>query len=156
MSIKNIKPDSKYNGGIYYPINESKYVGKFPIICRSSWEKKYCQYCDLNDQIVAWASEPFKIKYYNPLTKSEHFYYPDFYIKILLPSGEYKEYIIEIKPKEYLKKPIPPKKRSIKALQNYKYLYEQFIKNYVKSVAAKKFAAERNMEYIILTEDSIK
>lgn len=156
MSIKNIIPDPKYKGGIYKPLNPDKYIGQMPIICRSSWERKYCQFCDLKDEIVKWASEPFKIKYYNPITGKEHDYYPDFYIKVAMPDGSYKEYIVEIKPKNYLKKPIPPKKNTTKSLNNYKYLYETFIKNFAKAEATKKFASERKMEFIILTEDSLK
>jgi len=156
MSIKNLKPDKRYNGGIYYPANIDKYIGDGPIICRSSWEKKYCMYCDNNDLILKWSSEPFKIKFYNILTKKEHTYYPDFYIKIKKDDGSIKEYIIEIKPAIQLVKPTPPKRNSVKALSNYKYLYEIVIKNYCKAKAAKEYASERNMEYIILTENSIK
>ena len=42
VSIKNVKPDAKYKGGIYKPLNLEKYIGPIPIICRSSWERKYC------------------------------------------------------------------------------------------------------------------
>jgi hypothetical protein len=156
MSIKNVRPDDKYRGGVYHPVNKDKYVGPTPIICRSSWERKYCQYCDLKDEVIKWSSEPFKIKYYNPLTKKEHTYYPDFYIKVITNSGAFKEYIVEIKPSTYLKKPIQPKRNTEKALSNYKYLYESYIKNFVKAKAGKIYAADRNMEYIILTEKSLK
>ncbi len=155
MSIKNVRPDSKYKGGIYNPINSIKYVGPTPIICRSSWERKYCQYCDLNEGIIKWSSEPFKVRYYNPLTKKEHTYYPDFYVKTKISENEFKEYIVEIKPSAYLNKPVPPKRNTEKALSNYKYMFESFIKNYVKAKAAKIYAAERNMEYIILTEKEL-
>jgi hypothetical protein len=156
MSIKHVRPDSKYRGGVYHPINVDKYVGEGPIICRSSWERKYCQYCDLKDEVLKWASEPFKVKYYNPLTKKEHTYYPDFYVKAITSSGTIKEYIVEIKPSSYLKKPVQPKRNTEKAISNYKYLYESFIKNYAKAKTCKMYAADRNMEYIILTEKSLK
>ena len=48
MNIKNNKPrkKSKYAQG-YFPINEcKKYVGYGPIIYRSSWERKFCFYCE--------------------------------------------------------------------------------------------------------------
>lgn len=156
MNIKKVRPDKTYRGGTYYPINPDKYVGPSPIICRSSWERKYCQYCDTNDAIIKWSSEPFQIPYYNPLTKKEHTYHPDFYIKVKTSSGKLKEYIVELKPKSQTKKPVQPKRVTEQALKNYKYAVETYVRNTVKAKAAKKFAAERNMEYIVLTEDSIK
>ncbi len=156
MSIKNVKPDPRYNGGRYYPINERKYVGSGPIIYRSSWERKYCMYCDNNEGIVAWSSEPFSIEYYNPLTKKTHSYYPDFWIKVKTDSGKLKEYLVEIKPKSQLKKPIEPKRKTEQAIKNFKYKAESYIKNLAKAKAAKNFAGHRGMEYIILTEDSLK
>jgi len=156
VSIKNVKPDAKYKGGIYKPLNLEKYIGPIPIICRSSWERKYCQYCDLKDEIIKWSSEAIKIRYYNPLTKKNHTYFPDFYIKVLNSNGSVQEFIVEIKPSTYLKKPILPKRSTEKALSNYKYKYESFIRNYAKAKAAKEYAAERGMKYIIITEKSLK
>ena len=45
---------------------KSKYKPSFPrkykgnpnnIICRSSWERKFCRYCDLNENILEWGSD---------------------------------------------------------------------------------------------------
>lgn len=159
MSIKNIKPGSnnfKYSQGYYKPINENKYVGPKPIIYRSSWEQKFCVYCDKSEEIIKWSSEPIKIKYYNPLNKKYHHYYPDFYIKIKASDGNIKEYLVEIKPKNHIKKPDPPKRKTKKSVKNYKYAVNTYIKNLYKSRAAKKLANNRGMEYIIITEDSLK
>ena len=159
MSIKHVKPSKRNKGGIYHPLNVDKYVGKYPIICRSSWERKYCQYCDLTDSIVKWASEVFEIKYINPLdnpvNRKPHTYYPDYYIKVKT-GDRYKEYIVEIKPKAQTIKPRQPKKATAKSIANYKYAVSTYIKNLAKAKAATNFALERGMEYIVLTEDSIK
>ena len=46
----------------YTPIYPSKYQGNTKhIICRSSWERKFCQWCDMNNSIISWASEEFSI-----------------------------------------------------------------------------------------------
>lgn len=156
FNIKKVKPDDKYKNGIYNPINKNKYIGPTPIICRSNWEKKYCIYCDNNESIIQWSSEPFSIEYYNPLTKKRHQYFPDFWVKILKKDGTIKELLVEIKPKSYLKKPIEPKRKTVQAIKNYKYLVESYIKIVSKAKAAKLFAKERGMEYIILTEDTIR
>lgn len=156
MSIKKVKPSSRYKGGKYTLINEKKYVGKGPIIYRSGWERKYCMYCDHKEDIIAWSSEPFAIDYYNPGTAKWHKYYPDFWIKVRKTDGSISEFLIEIKPKSSTKLPKAPKKNTKQAVKNYKYAVETYIKNLAKAKAAKVFAASRGMKFIILTEDSIR
>ena len=46
--------------GIYRPSNPKKYKGDPQnIIYRSLWERKFMNYCDLNENILEWASEEF-------------------------------------------------------------------------------------------------
>ena len=85
-------------------------MGEGPIIYRSSWEKKFCLYCERTPTIEAWWSEPIAIKYFNPIDNKYHKYYPDYIIK--LTNGEI--YIIEVKPKSQLKKPNIPKRKNCK------------------------------------------
>ena len=66
------------------------------IICRSTWETKFCNYCDLNENILEWGSEEFFIKYVSPVDNRFHRYYPDFLIKVKESTGEIKTY--ECKP----------------------------------------------------------
>ena len=62
----------------YTPIYPSKYQGNTKhIICRSSWERKFCQWCDMNNSIISWASEEFSIPYVSPKDNRVHKYYPD-------------------------------------------------------------------------------
>lgn len=156
MSIKKVKPSSRYKGGKYKLINEEKYIGPGPIIYRSGWERKYCMYCDNNKDIIAWSSEPFAIDYYNPYTKKMHKYYPDFWIKVRKTDGSVSEFLIEIKPKSSTILPKAPKRNTAQSVKNYKYAVETYIKNLAKAKAAVKFGENRNMKFIILTEDSIK
>ena len=52
---------------LFKPAFPKKYKGNTNnIICRSSWETKFCNYCDLNENILEWASEEFYIKYVSP------------------------------------------------------------------------------------------
>ena len=68
--------------GRYRPSNERKYIGNpNNIIYRSLWERKFMQYCDLNENILEWASEEISIPYISPIDRKRHKYYPDFYIK---------------------------------------------------------------------------
>ena len=65
---------------------KSKFKPSFPqkyqgdpnnIICRSSWERRFCNYCDTNPNILRWASEEFSIPYVSPVDNRVHRYYPD-------------------------------------------------------------------------------
>ena len=56
--------------GYFVPKNPHKYAGDLDkIIYRSGWEYKFLRYCDENDKIVKYVSEPVGIPYYNPLSK---------------------------------------------------------------------------------------
>lgn len=154
-SIKNNKPskDSDFIQGYYELINESKYVGPKPIIYRSSWERKVSIYCDTHPEVIKWSSEPFGIKYFNILDQKYHTYYPDYYMKINR-DGIIKEYLVEVKPKAQLKKPKPPKRKTKKAVINFKKAYHTYIVNMCKYKATKQYAKERGLEVLLLTEES--
>jgi len=154
-NIKSIKP-SKTSGFIqsyYKPVNEQKYVGELPIITRSSWEKKFAIYCDSQAHIVKWASEPFQIKYISIVDRKEHIYWPDFYIKVKR-NGFFEEYVIEIKPKDQLKKPTKPKNKNKKSMARYHWSMRTYLTNLSKITALKRFAKDRNYKVILLTEKS--
>ena len=81
--------------GLYKATHPKKYVGNpNQIVYRSLLERRFMRYCDLNTDIVHWASEELPIKYYSPLDKKWHRYFPDFVIKTIKD----KKYMIEIKP----------------------------------------------------------
>ena len=158
MSIKRVKPTAKSNfvQGYFKPNNPSKYVGPEPIIYRSSWERKFMIWCDKNERVLMWSSEPVQIPYWSKLHKKQRTYYPDFYIKVLKNDGEIDHMLIEIKPEAQIKKPKPPTKNSKKALKNYKYLAEQYVINKDKYTAAQQFANERGWRFAVMTENSLK
>ena len=73
----------------YRPSYPSKYKGDYSnIICRSSWERKFCRWCDLNENIIQWGSEEFHIPYVSPKDNRVHKYYPDFIIKVRESTGQ--------------------------------------------------------------------
>ena len=157
MSIKNVKPtkNSGFNQGYFKPNNPSKYAGPTPIIYRSSWERKFMMWCDKNEKVSMWSSEPVEIPYWSRQDSTKRKYYPDFYFKAIQPDKTTKEYLVEIKPKQQIQKPEPPKVNSKKALKSYKFLAEQYVKNMDKYNAAKEFCSQRNWNFIVLTEETI-
>ena len=77
---------------IFKPKNPKKYIGDASqIICRSNWEREFCNYCDSNKNIVTWASEEFCIPYISPLDNKRHRYYPDFLIQVKEADGKFGE-----------------------------------------------------------------
>ena len=152
MSIKKIKPTSKsgFKQGYYRLKDVTKYVGTTPIIYRSSWEYKFMVWCDNNESVEKWASEPVEIKYKSRKDNKIRKYYPDFYYK----AGE-EEYLVEIKPKAQITYPKPPVKNTRKALESYKFLCEAYVTNTDKYIAAKDYCEGRKWKFIVLTEDTI-
>ena len=118
--IKKIKPNGDYKSGLFVPLNPEKYIGDVHnIICRSSWEFRFCKYCDTNERIAKWSSEPLVIPYYNPLDKKDHKYNVDFYMKVIQDDGDEKEWIIEIKPEIQHKKPLLEGNATLSKLKSY-------------------------------------
>lgn len=162
--IKNLHPNKKspFKQGYYVLQYPQKYIGDITkVIYRSSWEKRLMKRLDLSANVLEWSSEPVAIKYFSPLDKKEHKYYVDFYAKWLITNddgtSEEKKYLIEVKPtKDYLVKPIfESKRRTKKALANYKRSMETWIINQAKFDAARKFAITKGMEFIMFNENNL-
>ena len=116
----------------YKPENPRKYKGDYKnIICRSSWERKFCRWCDLNESILEWGSEEFFIPYRAPDGKVRR-YFPDFIMKVKETNGEIKTYVIEVKPAKQTK---PPKKKK-RVTKSYIYECTTYAVNQAKWKAA--------------------
>jgi hypothetical protein len=134
--------------GLFKPINPKKYVGNTnQIVYRSLLERRFMRYCDTNDDIVFWASEELPVRYYSPLDKKYHRYFPDFVVKTV--KGD--KYMIEIKPYRQSLKPKPPKKKT----KSYMRESFEYIKNQAKWSAARKYCEDNNMEFKIITEKDL-
>lgn len=136
----------------YYPSFPNKYKGNpNNIICRSSWERRFCRWCDLSENILQWGSEEFSIPYISPIDNRIHKYFPDFIVKLKESSGKIKTYVIEVKPKKQTRPPKTPKR------QTKSYIYEatEYAKNQAKWKAAQEFCDDRRIEFKIITEDEL-
>ena len=138
--------------GKYKPSYPNKYKGDpTNIIYRSLWERKFCKYCDTNENILEWGSEEIALPYRSPVDNRVHRYFPDFYIKVKESNGQIKKYLIEIKPK---KQTVEPQVQKRKTKQ---YIYEvvEYAKNQAKWEAAKEFCEDRQWVFKVLTEDDL-
>ena len=136
----------------YKPSNPQKYNGNpNNIICRSSWERKFCQWCDKNKNIVSWASEEISIPYVSPKDNRVHRYYPDFLIKVKETSNKIETYVVEVKTK---KQTLPPKKKK-KITKSYIYECTTYAVNQAKWKAASEFCKDNSINFKIVTEDEL-
>ena len=137
---------------IFKPQYPEKYQGNpNNIICRSSWERKFCQWCDTNPNILKWASEEFSIPYVSPVDGKVHRYFPDALIEYKDATGKVKKAIIEIKP---LKQTKPPAPRS-RVTKSYLYECKTYAVNEAKWKAASEFAKDNSVEFRIITENEL-
>lgn len=137
--------NSKYRQGEFTPKHPEKYIGKYPLIWRSSWELVFMQKMDEHPNVLQWASESISIPYVNPLTKKPSLYYPDFFV-VYIDKHDKKHYeLIEIKPKSH------------SLLEKAKNLYDQaqLVINTAKWQAAQAFCRRRNITFRVLTEEQL-
>lgn len=153
MDIKNLKPNkNSITKQGYFNISEStKYNGKNKkVIYRSSWEYRFCVWCEQNTNIEKWCSESVQIKYLCPVNNTIRNYYPDFWVKFT--NGE--TWIVEVKPqKDYKLVPVLPKRKTKKALLNYHNLKNTIRVNIAKFKSAITFANNNGWKFFIADEN---
>lgn len=134
----------------YRPQYPSKYNGNpNDIVCRSSWERTFCKWCDLTENIIQWSSEEMFIPYRDPVTKKVRRYFPDFIIRIQDSDGLIRTEMIEVKPyKEVIGPPKNPKRRT----KSWLYAVTTFVTNSAKWDAARDYCSDRGWQFRIVTE----
>lgn len=144
------KKDERFKQGIFQPKNPQKFIGKYAIF-RSSYERKFFLWADKNPNVLEWGSENIVVPYISPIDNRYHRYFVDNYI-IIKEGNNIKKYLIEIKPFSQTQKPKPSNRKKKSTV-----LYEntQWVINQAKWEAAKKFAASRNAEFLLLTEKEL-
>jgi len=136
-----------YHKRKYQPMFPEKYMGDpSNIIMRSSWETRFAIWCDKNPQIEKWSSEETVVPYVSPIDGRPHRYFVDF--KIRTSNG--KTYLVEIKPK---KQTLPPE--GTRKTKQYLTEVSTYLVNQAKWEYAKRYAKERNWEFVIITEDNL-
>jgi len=158
MNIKNLKPSatSKFKQGYFIPRNPHKYIGDpNKIIYRSSWENRFCQWCDIHPSILKWGSEPVPIPYPHPISGNINNYYIDFFM-VTEKNGVKQSYLVEVKPE---KQKYPPDKTKLnenytaKRLMRYNAELKTYLINQAKWIAANQYAKNRGMMFKIADEN---
>ena len=141
-----------YNGK-YRPRHPKKYKGDpTNIVYRSSWEKKFMNWCDLTESVSEWQSEEFFIPYRSPIDGRVHRYFQDFFVKYRDANGKRRTMVVEVKPKKETKMPTTNPKRRTKS---WAYSVRTYAVNQAKWKAAKEFCKDNNYEFKIMTEHEL-
>jgi len=136
----------------WFPKHPEKYAGDVNnIITRSSWERRFFAWADTNPSVVSYSSEEIVIPYLCETDNKYHRYFVDALVKIKDKNNIVSSYLVEIKPSNQVAAPVYPGKNT----RSYINKVGTYIKNCCKWKAAKKYAAERNMQFIILTEQEL-
>lgn len=131
--------------GIYEVKNPKKYVGSKPPIFRSSWEYSFMCYLDDHPDVVAWASEPVRIPYFNKFKGKATVYVPDFLVRYTNKAGNMRTEMIEIKP---ISQTLMEKARG---MQN----KMKVALNRMKWQAAQAWCKKNGCTFVILTEEQL-
>jgi len=132
----------------YIPSYPEKYCGTYPIICRSSWEYRMCEWFDHNKSVIEWSSEGHRIKYFDTLRVKYRIYYPDFYAMF----KNRNKFIIEVKPQKDMRMPLKKGGKSHKTMMMRE---STFINNRDKFKAAKQYCKNLGYEFIVITEKDL-
>jgi hypothetical protein len=138
--------------GLFRPQNPNKYRGDYSnIIYRSRWELYFMSYLDKHPDILEWNSEEIVVPYRSPIDGRVHRYYPDFWVKSKDREGKKSVSVIEIKPYNQTKEPVPKKKLT----KSYLYEVKTWGVNTAKWKAAESFCKDRGWTFMIMTENEL-
>ena len=141
---------SKTHKGRYMPRNPAKYKGDYTdIVYRSSWERTFMKWADMNESVKKWASEEMSIPYFDPMQKKTRRYFPDFIIEVMDSDGLIRTHLIEVKPHaEVVGPPTNPKRKT----KSWVYAVKMYVNNQAKWEAAREYCKKRGWEFKIITE----
>ena len=105
----------------------------------------FMRFCDLNTNVIQWASEAIQIPYRNPVTGKLTHYVPDFLITYRTRDNTMKAELIEIKPKgqSVITEGQRPRERAVVAI------------NMAKWDAASKWCKKNGLSFRVITEDDM-
>ena len=136
----------------FIPKNAVKYTGSYPINIKSSWERSFAQWLDLNESVISWSSENISIKYFDPVLNKVRRYYPDFFFKTIDKDNNLKSYLVEVKPNKETKPPTKSGRKSVKTIVHQENTYYT---NMAKFDAASLFCKKMGYQFKLITEKEL-
>lgn len=139
----------------FTPKNPQKYIGKMPIMYRSSWELTMMMWLDSHPYILQWASESVDIPYRNPLTGKWSIYIPDFLIVYADKTGRQHVEMVEIKPMKEVPGYQKISERTNRPLKVSKQTQLVQAVNAAKWAAAMQFCKKKGWKWRVVTEETL-
>lgn len=137
-----------YKGKFTQFKNPGKYVGDIEkVTYRSLWERNTMIWLDENPNVKEWASEEMFFPYEHPVYGRRARYFPDFYVK--MTDGTIR--IIEVKPKKETVKPVQPKRKTKRYINE----VATWLVNQEKWKEARYHCSQNNMTFEIWTEETL-
>ncbi len=169
----NLNENAKWKQGYFRAAHPEKCLSRENIY-RSSWEYSFMRWCDTNQKVVRWASEPIPVNYMNPIANIEYCrknginpkdpknwkparYWTDFWIEMEGSDGKLSKIFIEIKPFSQTQPPKPlPSNASLKEHKAYNRDAETFLVNSAKWAAAKRYFESKGAKFMVFTEHTLE
>lgn len=136
----------------FKPANPEKYKGKWPIMCRSSLERKALFAMDTNPAVISYTSESLVIPYYDMGRKEKRRYFTDLTFKIRDKLGRVQTYVVEVKMEGETHRPQRGRKQQ-KTFINECFTYAT---NISKWKAAKSFCDAKGWKFVLWTEKGMR
>ena len=141
---------SKTHKGTYRPRNPEKYRGDHTQIeFRSSWERIFMKWADLNESVKKWSSEEMCLPYFDPIQKKTRRYFPDFIIQVMDSDGLIQTHMVEVKPHAEV---IGPDRNPKRKTKSWVYAVKMYVTNQAKWEAAREYCKKKGWEFRIVTE----
>lgn len=139
----------KYMQGRYKLHHPEKYQGDCEdVVYRSSWEFRLNRFLDLNPAVIKWASEELVVPYWSQADNKMRRYFVDYVVQVKGSSGLVKTFLVEVKP---YSQTIAPKRGRKREKTYMKECYD-FQVNTDKWTAAREYAKNHGMEFVIFDE----
>lgn len=151
---------SKWKQGVFDVSKSTKYKASTltdKCIYRSSYEWIFMKWCESNDFVVSWSSEPFAIPYQMPNKTKSNNYWVDF--TLTMSNGEI--WWVEIKPSKEVNdvesfKKLWMNENNTLSKEYILLKHKTAATNYFKWIHAKAYAKLHNAKFKILTEKTLK
>lgn len=140
----------------FKPKHPEKYVGDVSrITMRSTWEKKFAIWCDLNPSVLKWNSEGVAVPYYHQIDGRMKNYYIDFFVLLKQADGNTVKLAVEVKPHYETQPPVPPKRKTDKSQRRYLQECVTYQQNCDKWRYARQWADDNGFKFVIMTENEL-
>lgn len=131
--------------GFFTPKHPEKYKGNSLPQYRSSWEYTVMRFFDENTNVVSWASEPIRIRYFNPISNKYTTYVPDFLVVYQDKNKKLVAEMVEVK----------PKKETLMSEAKSKVSKLKLAVNAAKWQAAAEYCRANGLKFRVITESDI-